>query len=289
MLFLQESEGVLHGLHVTLELDRVYQAQDIGHFRAFCWMKLKEPKHGIWFILFGSYDRPGQGEEIRSSKEWAGIKHGLGGCQWEKHLTVRSDGENEDGDVSEYIQVGSSSSSGMDSVQLLTLQYSHDNPLVRYQPRLSLRDLDDAWLVPLLNESLATKIKAIHIYANGYKLLELDKSQFRIDRDHSDADVPPLTFDPDELSDPWIRIRPSMATFVELSFVDRTPKRLFESVRTMDSLKSTYQPKSKVRRGRLLVPALTSAKQGPKSFPKSAPKPGSGSPPKAVVRRRKRR
>jgi hypothetical protein len=37
--------------------------------------------------------------------------------------------------------------------------------------------------LPILNKSLAEKVKAIHIYANGYKLQERDQTVFNIDTD----------------------------------------------------------------------------------------------------------
>ena len=44
-------------LFVVLELRESYPAEQIGHFRAFCSLYLKEIRHGIVSILFGSTDK----------------------------------------------------------------------------------------------------------------------------------------------------------------------------------------------------------------------------------------
>jgi len=67
LLFLQEASSVLSEFVIFFELDRTYAAEEIGHFRAFCYMHLKEPKHGIFGILFGSSDRAN-----RMREDWPG-------------------------------------------------------------------------------------------------------------------------------------------------------------------------------------------------------------------------
>ena len=57
LLFLQEASAPLASLLVVFELDRVYQTDEIGHFRAFCSLYLKEPKLNVLSILFGSTDK----------------------------------------------------------------------------------------------------------------------------------------------------------------------------------------------------------------------------------------
>jgi hypothetical protein len=56
-LFLQEAADVLTTLTLVFELDRKYSANEIGHFRAFCRMYLKEIKHDILGVLFGASDK----------------------------------------------------------------------------------------------------------------------------------------------------------------------------------------------------------------------------------------
>lgn len=238
VLFLQEAEEVLGALRVTLELDRAYSSDEIGHFRAFCSVHLREPKHRIWFILFGSYDQfdREKGDASGGARQPKGIKHGIGGQSWEKHFRVSQDGEDGDANVGEYVPAGSSSSIGSDSVELISISYSHDLGLVRYQPRLTLRDLDEAGFVLYVNESLAVKLRGIHVYANGYKLQDVDVGQFVIDRTkEADPDIP-IAFDAEELRDKWTTIRAHNATFFTLSFSDQTPKRMYETPQIRDGL-----------------------------------------------------
>lgn len=244
VLFLQEALDVMSSLTLSFELDRTYKAEEIGHFRAFCSMYLKEPKHKIFSILFGSSDKSNR---MRSDLETdftiqeSGIKYGIGGGQWEKHVNWGA-GENEgldesadDDDKLKYQNVGSSSSIGMDPVKFITIRYDHDNSFIRYQPRLSLRDIDDAMFLPVVNKSLADKIIAIHIFSNGYKLQEITKSKFSIDTTTFSPKIP-ANFTDDELNDVWVRIRPINASAFRMSFSDQTPKRMFISRQIPNSL-----------------------------------------------------
>jgi hypothetical protein len=57
ILFLQEAVDALAHLTLSFELDNKYPAEEIGHFRLFCSIYLKEPKHNILSILFGASDK----------------------------------------------------------------------------------------------------------------------------------------------------------------------------------------------------------------------------------------
>ncbi len=239
LLFLQEAANVLSGLTLRFELDRTYPARDIGHFRVFCYMHLKEPKLRIFGVLFGSSDKSNRmRSDLDFASQPAGIKHGISGGQWEEHIDLEAEslpdplGDNE---PAKYEQAGSSSSVGMDPVTFIWIRYRHDESLIRYLPRLNFRDIDEASFMPILNKSLAEKIKAIHVYANGYKLQEIGSSDFGIDLEPFDPEIP-AQFTKEELMDPWVRIRPKSASVFSISFSDQTPKRLFSSRQTHDSL-----------------------------------------------------
>lgn len=120
VLFLQEAEETLDALRVTLELERAYSSDEIGHFRAFCCVHLWEPTHRIWFILFGSYDQFDRAQKVASgeARQPKGIKHGIGGQSWEKHFRVSQDREDGDADVGDYVPAGSSSSIGSESIRV---------------------------------------------------------------------------------------------------------------------------------------------------------------------------
>jgi hypothetical protein len=91
--------------------------------------------------------------------------------------------------------------------------------------------------MPVINKSLADKIKAIHIYSNGYKIQEILKSDFDIDNEKIEPDFP-VSFSEDELLDQWVRIRPRKSSAFRLLFFDETPKRMFTTNQVKNTLKS---------------------------------------------------
>jgi len=252
LLFLQEASDMVSSLMMSFELDQSYDADDIGHFRAFCLLHLKDPKHCILRIVFGSSDKSNRmwtASERDCGKQPTGIKHGVSGGQWEQYINLDSVEDNRqatsasdscDEALSPYTKVGSSSSVGIDPVQFVTVHYTHDS-WIRLRPRLSLRDLDEAKFLPILNESLSKRVKAIHIYSNGYKLLEVWREEFRIDSTIFHPSIP-VTFSDDELQDPWVRIRPKDASAFSFSFFEQTPRRLFSPRQTQNSLEDKNHP-----------------------------------------------
>ena len=110
-----------------------------------------------------------------------------------------------------------------------------NNPLIRLWPGLALKDVDDSMFILFSNRTLSQKIRAIHIYSNGYKLKEItdlvaDESQF-------DPEVP-VEFSVEELADSWVRIRPrDLSSAFHLRFLEETPTRLFSSDQVKKSLK----------------------------------------------------
>lgn len=207
ILFLQEAADVMSDLTLGFELDRAYSADDIGHFRAFCYMQLKEPKYEIFEVLFGSSDKSNRMRD-RSDADFApqesGIKYGIGGGQWERNIDFEA--TEDESEQLEYKPLGWSTSIGIDPVKFITITYVHDR-FIRLLPRLSLSDIDESSYMPMLNKSLSEKIKAIHIYSNGYKLQEIAEGDFSIDTESFDSEFP-VQFTEDELADPWVRVRP---------------------------------------------------------------------------------
>ena len=237
ILFLQEVQDVLSTLFVQFELDRTYAADEINHFRAFCYLHLKEPKLRIFEIVFGSTDRSQRTQQGAQPEEAGppGIKDGIAGGAWERHIEAERQGGKRRRPPTGRRQVSGSSSIGMDSVRLVTIAYAHDHDLIRPFPRLSLKDFDDASWIPMLNRSLAEKIRGIHVYANGYKLHEYSKSEFYVDPTSFEPDIP-VPFTEDELRDGWVRLRPQRASSFRMSFSDYTPRRLFNSPKAAHSL-----------------------------------------------------
>jgi hypothetical protein len=252
LLFLQEADDVLSALTMVYELDRTYDAEEIGHFRAFCSMFLQEPKHGIFRIFFGSADGSGRfyiNPTLQGHRPH-GIRHGIGGGQWEHRIELGNrakeavapgaEGNQEDQvpeaeEKEKWTPAGHSGSVGMAEVRLVRAQYTHDSGFIRLQPRLRLRDIDGAHFIHLLNASLAAKLKAIHVFANGYKLAEYGEDQFSVDASSFDHQGP-AKFSHEELADPWVRIRGKRSSMHRLDFFGWTPKRLVVSRETPDTL-----------------------------------------------------
>lgn len=251
LLFLAEANDVLDGVHVRFVLNKSYHAADIGHFRAFVHLKLREIKHDILFIWFGSSDKSTRFrkdvDQLEIDGTTPGIGSGIAGGQWEEQFHLDSAASGDDSDPSSkegglgtleesrFICVGSSSGVGMDPVSGIPATYSHDDSLIRYRPRLLLRDLDECWFLPVLNGSLAEKLHSIKVFANGYKLADYGPGKFTIDDSKWDARIPG-NFTPEELGDPWVRIRPSpMSSSFVLRFFKTTPRRTYEHLELPDT------------------------------------------------------
>ncbi|MCF6226668.1 MAG: hypothetical protein L3J22_10275 [Xanthomonadales bacterium] len=240
LLFLQEANDPLNRLTFSFELKRKYTAEEIGHFRLFCSMCLKEPKHKILSVIFGSSDksnRMSNKTDTDFTEQKPGIKYGICGGQWEQHIELEDEKlDQNDNDEEKYIRVGSSSSVGRDEIEFLSISYSKDS-FIRFFPVLSLRDLDEVMFLPIVNKSLASKIKAIHIYSNGYKLKEISHSDLKTDKTEFEPNIP-VEFSSNELKDPWVRIRPShIASAFHIRFFEETPKRMFIPEQVENSLK----------------------------------------------------
>ncbi len=244
ILFLQEAGNVLAGIYIRFQLKEGYSAADVGHFRAFVSLTLRAVKHDILTISFGSSDKSTRfKDDVKYGQENqpAGIAHGIGSGQWETHIRLPQPGAHEerkperecsaadqearnDGGL---VCVGWGSSIGMDPVRAITIHYTHDDALIRFRPRLDLRDLDDCMFVPILNLSLAEKLQSIEVFANGYKLVHIGQDNFLVDRSQFKSPLPDV-FTPDELADPWVRIRPSNGSSAfHLPFMSATPRRMF--------------------------------------------------------------
>jgi hypothetical protein len=260
VLFLQEAADVLDGITVRFQLKASYPASEIGHFRAFVSIALRAIKHDIFTIWFGSSDKSYRfwdDLEGRQKDDLVGIAHGIGRGQWEQHIKLSISGETDEEsdsrqsggsigvesrqederqrDLREYVCVGRGSSIGMDPVPSITTHYSHDDVLIRFRPRLQLRDLHGCMFMPVLNRSLAEKLHSIQVFANGYKLADIGPDDFKVDCSAYKS-AAPGPFSTEELADPWVRIRPSqMSSTFYLQFTSTTPKRMYGYEEMCDS------------------------------------------------------
>jgi len=237
LLFLQEAGRPISGLHVQFKLDREYDATEIRHFRAFCSIYLREPKLGIFGLLIGKTDKAVRFRtDIKEERdERPGIALGIASGQWKVAWSGMSEQEDssasdadDDNNLERYVPIGCGSGVGMKSIKHLVVSYTTDS-FIRFEPVLSLMDFDECMLMPILNKSLAEKLAGIRIFANGYMLLDLDKKAFGIDSSKFELDLSEA-FSEDELSDPWVRVRPvEFSSGFSLSFVDNVPVRMFKS------------------------------------------------------------
>ena len=238
VLFLQEANDPVSHLTVSIELDKKYTAEEIGHFRLFCHLILKEPKHKILSLLFGSSDKSNRIREDKAAdftEQKSGIKYGIGAGQWEQHIDIENNQDKpKDEEEEKWSKIGSGSSIGREEIEFLPISYNTDS-FIRFFPVISLRDLDDAMFLPFSNKSLAEKIKAIHIYSNGYKLQEIGTDGINIDTTECNPNFP-VKFDENELKDKWVRIRPPKASAHHLRFFEQTPRRLYTPCLVQDSL-----------------------------------------------------
>lgn len=173
LLFLQEATHPISGLHVQFKLDREYDAKEIGHFRAFCSIYLREPKLGILGILIGKTDKADRFRtDIRHMRdERPGIAMGIASGQWKvawenSQEKTDSSESKEDDSTGRYQPIGCGSGIGMKTVEQLVVSYKTDS-FIRFSPVLSLIDFDECMLMPILNKSLAERLNCVRVFANG--------------------------------------------------------------------------------------------------------------------------
>ncbi|OME51801.1 hypothetical protein BSK59_19975 [Paenibacillus odorifer] len=225
VLFLQECNDVLSHFTLSFELDRAYQAEEIGHFRLFCLVQLKEPKQKILSFLFGSSDKPKRmspDSKLDIDNQMRGIKNGISGGQWVEYFNTEV---SESDDTERYESRGYFSSIGQDLIDFLPISF-RDSSFVRVGPAVTLKDLDEAIFIAILNRSLAEKVKTIHLYSNGYKIQEFTNDEFHISDSNFNPEIP-VMFTEDELNDSWVSIRPIGSSFFSIDFFEKTPKRMF--------------------------------------------------------------
>ena len=269
LLFLQESEDALSELTVIYELDRAYTQTELGHFRALCLLSLREPKHNIFMLLFGSANGSDRFEAGREGQ--VPRRDGVSGMQWTRLLaSPQPDGaEASSGDAPQedekWIQNGGSHGMLEYPLSVVRARYSHAASLIRMGPHLCLRDLDGAMMIHYLNASLAKKLRKIHIYADAYKLAEFGESRFSIDDGKFKPDIP-AEFPPEELSDSWVKIRGGRYSSAQhLDFYSATPSRRVLSPEVREDERP--QPRKPTAVSGKVSEKKTPAKKGRKASP----------------------
>ena len=234
MLFLQEASSTLGHVTLQITLKKSYPGDEVGHFRAYWMLVLRAITHSIHEILAASSDKANRFSHDHGplDRVKCGISHGIAGGQWEQHIaafeesSTPADAEPKTVEHTRWKQVGSSSRVGSDPVKHIHVDYNHDDELFRFRPRLQLRDLDDCWFVPVMNRSLAERVLAFNLYANGYHLLAVGPGEFLVDEGYNGSSLPG-EYSETELADPWVMIRPIGASVFTVHFSSHTPRRMF--------------------------------------------------------------
>ena len=246
LLFLTEAADVLDTLSFRFVLKRPYLAGEIGHFRTFVFLTLREFRSDMAILWFGASDRSDRfrddiGGDRCASK--SGVGNGISGGQWEQHLSRSAAWAAEDAEREEdlestnakvaeaerrsYEQTSWMSGRGEDPVQTLFANYRHGHSRADKRPVLTLRELDHGMFLPFVNGSLADKIHSIQIFANGYKLMDIGPSDFSVDRNRCAGGLPG-DFSDEELADAWVRLRPAnFNSAYTFRFGDTTPRRIY--------------------------------------------------------------
>lgn len=230
--FLAEYDLPLEQFVLQLELDREYSADEIGHFRAFCSLHLREVRGPIIGTLFGAADGIG-GLKARAHEELTASQGGIGrgtmSGHWDQILpgdeAAPSTGE---ADSQRYTLRGSSSSIGRKAIKSISLSFGYGS-MLRIPPLLCFRDLDGAMFSMIVNGSLSEKLAALHVFANEYKVGEFRRDAMKLDSPNVNAWRIPVQFSDQELSDPWLRVMNGLSPF-SISFSRSTPLRLFSAV-----------------------------------------------------------
>ncbi len=191
LLFLQEAHGELGVLHFRFNLDRTYPATEIGHFRAFVSLFLKDVQRGVLSLWFGSSDKSNRFRtDIKEDDEPSGIAHGISAGAWEQRIKLPKEWDDEaaaeesddatannveQNDLVTTTQVNVSSGIGMDPVQRLGASYRSNDYFIRFRAGLALLDLDDCMYLPIVNETLAQKIESIEVFAGGYRVAHIGR------------------------------------------------------------------------------------------------------------------
>jgi hypothetical protein len=251
--FLQESKAAVESFRIRLELDREYTGEELGHVRAFCHLFFKNTRAGLFQIRFGVTDNVSRLEAKTLDEldpKQSGAARGVIGPAWEQRFPraflaaaeAEMFGEPEQDDEADEEDAASAaspwedpgnkwrsrggySSIGIKNDKVINLSFSQDS-FIHLTPRFALEDLDDAMWILLLNKALAAKIVNIQVFADAYKLAEYRQGEFWVDGSPHDFKVG-LVFTGQELSDPWVRIRPKRQSAFDFRFSEETPTRFY--------------------------------------------------------------
>jgi hypothetical protein len=236
--FLTDCNAALRHLTVQVELDREYDATEIGHLRCFCSLFFEEaiPCNTV-ALLFGSFDNDSRIEPNAPGNldpNAAGVRNGIHGHKWrapfDESLLSSEEAEQlvprkHDGDL-HLLPTGWTKRRGEEKLRSFVLQYSNETAF-NLGIGLRLANLNGALFLFQMNGSVAERVQSIKIYANEYLLGYYGTEDFKIDRSSFDTSVP-VEFTSQELEDPWVRLRPAVYSAFQIRFSEVTPARFYK-------------------------------------------------------------
>jgi hypothetical protein len=245
--FLADCNAKLRHLTVRVELDKEYDATELGHIRCFCSLFFEDtiPVNTV-ALLFGAFDNDSRCQDERPrtfDPGKGGAINGIHGQQWRAPFDESLLSTEESEQLVErkkdshfhLLRGGWVNRRGYEKVRLFTLHYSAESPFST-TVGLRLADLNGSMFLLQMNASLAERIRSFQVYANEYLLAQYGPGEFKIDKSSFDASVP-VEFTEAELKDKWVRIRPPVYSAFDFRFSEVTPAR-------------SYHPTDVVREGK---------------------------------------
>ncbi len=221
IIFYQIANEVLQHLTITIKLNRIYQAEEIGHFRIFSFFDITQPHSPIDEIILGASDKSHRmmPESYNYKKDQqAGIKYGICRGAWERYY--------DKGD--KLISISPSIATGMNEVEKISFSYDKDGFIIRYPYNMSIMDINKSYFIFWVNKSISKCIEEIIISANEYTLEKIYSDSFLIDESNVNFEHIPIHFSEEEMKDPWVRIRPSDGnSLFKIDFHKKIPQRIF--------------------------------------------------------------
>ena len=220
IIFYQVANETLQYLSVTIKLKRVYKAEEIGHFRMFCFFDITQPHCKIDEIIIGASDKSHRMmPNLHKSKnvQLSGIKYGICRGAWEGYY----------GNTKKLKSVSPSASIGMNEVEKINFSYNKDGFIIRYPHNMSIMDINKSYFVFFVNKSISKCIDSIIINANEYTIEKIYGDSFLIDESDVDFESFPVLFSEEEMKDPWVRIRPNnVNSLFKIDFHKKVPQRI---------------------------------------------------------------
>lgn len=221
IIFYQIANEVLQNLSITIKLNRIYQAEEIGHFRIFCFFDIIQPRSPINEIILGASDKSHRMmSDLYDSKKdrHAGIKYGICQGAWERYYA----------EGNELKSISPSAATGMNEVEKISFCYNKDGFIIRYPYNISIMDINKSYFIFWVNKSISKCIDSIIINANEYTIEKIYSDYFLIDESDVNFEHIPVHFSDEEMKDPWVRIRPNDGnSLFKIDFHKKIPQRIF--------------------------------------------------------------